>query len=115
MSGRTEKRRTSPPCSTYRSRKPHGADAIRLGTSKPPSTTVATHRSATGVESEGDGVRLDLFSPLPQWSERRLMILGRRVAHDRCLFSYIIPANEAGEEEAFLQRNLWLSCDEGSQ
>ena len=65
--------------------------------------------------AEGDRVRLDLFSPLPQWSERRLMILGRRVAPDRCLFSYIIPANEAGEEEAFFQRNLWLSRDDGSR
>ena len=65
--------------------------------------------------AEDEWVRLDFFSPLPQWSERRLMILGRRVAPDRCLFSYIIPANEAGKEEANLQRNLWLSRDEGSR
>ena len=64
---------------------------------------------------EGNGIRFDFFSPMPQWSERRLMILGRRVAPDACLFSYVIPANEAVDEEVFLQQNLWLSCDEGSQ
>ena len=64
---------------------------------------------------EDDGIRFDFFSPLPQWSERRLMILGRRTAPDACLFSYVIPANETGDEEGFLQQNLWLSCDEGSR
>lgn len=64
---------------------------------------------------EGDGIRFDFFSPIPQWSERRLMILGRRVAPDACLFSYIVRTSEAADEEVFLQQNLWLSCDEGSQ
>ncbi|NKC14854.1 MAG: hypothetical protein GKR94_22525 [Gammaproteobacteria bacterium] len=61
-----------------------------------------------------DGIRFDFFSPLPQWAERRLMILGRSVPRDRCLFSYVVPANEADEEEAFLQQNLWLSQDDSS-
>ena len=56
-----------------------------------------------------DIVRFDFFSPLPQWSQRRLMILGRPVARDRCLFSYLLPADEADAEEAFLQESLWLS------
>ena len=64
---------------------------------------------------DGDAVRFDFFSPLPQWSERRLMILGSRVPRDRCLVSYVVPANEADTEEAFLQQNLWLSRDDGSR
>ena len=64
---------------------------------------------------EGDGIRFDFFSPLPQWSERRLMIVGRPVPRDRCLFSYVVPANEADAEEEFLQRNLWLSHLDGSR
>ena len=43
--------------------KTDGADAMRLGTSKPPSTTVATYHSATGrrVDGDGDSLRF-LFS-----------------------------------------------------
>ena len=65
--------------------------------------------------TDGDGVRFDLFSPLPQWSERRLMIFGTPVPRDGCLFSYVLPAKEADEEEAILQQNLWLSRDDGSR
>lgn len=55
------------------------------------------------------GVRFDFFSPLPQWSQRRFMILGRPVPRERSLLSYVLPANEADTEEAFLQQTLWLS------
>ena len=58
---------------------------------------------------DDDGVRFDFFSPLPQWSQRRLIILGRPAPRDACLFSYVIPSDEADTEEAFLQQNLWLS------
>jgi len=61
---------------------------------------------------DGDTARFDFFSPLPQWSQRRLMILGRPVPRDRCLFSYLLPADEADAEEAFLQETLWLSCSD---
>ncbi len=64
---------------------------------------------------EGGGVRFDFFSPLPQWSERRLINLGKSVPRDACLFSYVVPANEADAEEVFLQQNLWLSCDDRSR
>ena len=56
-----------------------------------------------------EGVRFDFFSPLPQWSERRLMNMGKSVPRDACLLSYVVPANEADDEEAFLQQNLWLA------
>ena len=61
---------------------------------------------------DDDTVRLDFYSPLPQWSQRRLMILGRPVTRDRCLFSYLMPAGEADTEEAFLQERLWLCRSE---
>ena len=67
------------------------------------------------LRTNSDGVRFDLFSPLPQWSERRLMIFGTPVPRDGCLFSYVLPAKEADEEEEFLQKNLWLSRDGGSR
>ena len=58
---------------------------------------------------EDHGVRLDFFSPLPQWSHRRLMILGRTVQRKNSLMSYQLPSTEAATEEAFLQNRLWLS------
>ena len=64
---------------------------------------------------DGDGVRFDFFSPLPQWSERRLMNLGKPVPRDACLLSYVVPAEEADAEEAILQQKLWLSRDDGSR
>ena len=62
----------------------------------------------------GESVRFDFFSPLPQWSERRLMNLGKSVPRNACLFSYVLPTDEADAEEAFLQQNLWLSQDDGA-
>lgn len=56
-----------------------------------------------------DGVRLDFFSPLPEWSQRRLMILGRALPREGSLLSYWVPASEAVVEERFLQEQLWLS------
>ena len=59
--------------------------------------------------ADGDTVRFDFFSPLPQWSQRRLMIFGWPVPREKSLFSYVIPAKEADAEEMFLQQNVWLS------
>ena len=58
---------------------------------------------------EGEGIRFDFFSPLPQWSQRRLMIFGRSVPRKRSLFSYILPRSEAETEEHNLRQTLWLS------
>lgn len=65
--------------------------------------------------TDGDGIRFEFFSPLPQWSQRRLMILGRPAPRDACLFSYVVPAKEADTEEAFLQQNVWLAHDGSSR
>ena len=59
--------------------------------------------------TDRDTVRFDFFSPLPQWAQRRLMIFGWPVPSEKSLFSYVIPAREAGTEEMFLQQNMWLS------
>ena len=59
--------------------------------------------------TDDGGVRFDFFSPLPQWSQRRLLILGRSLPRDRSLLSFRLPAKEADTEEAFLHQNLWLS------
>lgn len=56
----------------------------------------------------GSVCRFDFFSPLPLWSERRLMVLGRKCPGKRSLFAYEIPVNESGQEEEFLRENLWL-------
>ncbi|HBZ44050.1 MAG TPA: hypothetical protein DEO85_08360 [Maritimibacter sp.] len=56
----------------------------------------------------GSICRLDFFSPLPLWAERRLMVLGEKRPGEKCLFAYEIPAAEVREEEDFLQTNLWL-------
>lgn len=62
-----------------------------------------------GHRHDGDGVRLDFFSPLPKWSQRRLMIIGHRVHREQSLMSYYLPTTEAATEERFLQERLWLS------
>ena len=64
--------------------------------------------------NDGDGVRLDFFSPLPEWSQRRLMIIGRPLPRDRSLMSYRIPSTEVEREEQFLQEQLWLSLTRDS-
>lgn len=61
-----------------------------------------------------DGVRLDFFSPLPAWSQRRLMILGRPIPREKSLISYRLPADEAETEERFLQERLWLTRTDDS-
>lgn len=62
-----------------------------------------------------DGVRLDFFSPLPLWSQRRLMIVGRAVPPENCLMSYQLPVAESGTEERFLRERLWLSRSADSE
>ena len=64
---------------------------------------------------ESHGVRFDFFSPLPQWSQRRLMVLGKVLPRDKSLLSYRLPPAETEIEEAFLRDRLWLSRTEDSE
>lgn len=61
------------------------------------------------------GVRLDFFSPIPEWAERRLMIFGRAAPKEKCLFSYELSVPDAETEERFLQERLWLSQSSDSE
>lgn len=60
-------------------------------------------------EPDRGGTRLDFFSPLPLWAQRRLMVIGRPTGRNRSLVSFLLPEREAAAEEAFLQERLWLS------
>ena len=64
---------------------------------------------------ESGGVQFDFFSPLPQWSQRRLMVFGNPVPPKRCLFSYLVPSDQVETEEGFLHSRLWLSRTEDSE
>ena len=55
------------------------------------------------------GVRFDFFSPLPQWSQRRLMILGQSLKPDKSLISFEVSNEEANSVEDHLQKLLWLN------
>jgi len=63
---------------------------------------------------EHDCTHFDFFSPLPQWSQRRLMIFGKSVVRKNSLISYSLPHTEAKIEEQFLHDRLWLSRTEDS-
>ena len=60
------------------------------------------------ITNLGKICRLDFFSPLPLWAERRLLVLGEKRPGEKSLFAYEIPTAEIDEEENFLQTNLWL-------
>ena len=63
------------------------------------------------------GVKIEFFSPLPIWAERRLIAFGKK--YDKklkgSLFAYDIPSEEMKEEITFLHEQLWLKqMDDGS-
>jgi hypothetical protein len=61
------------------------------------------------VRVAGEYAYVDFFSPLPLWAERRLMLVGRHEAPDKCLLSYRLRLSELTAEEEFLQKHLWLA------
>lgn len=65
-------------------------------------------------KSDANGVRFDFFSPLPQWSQRRMMIFGQPVPRANCLMSFFLPVSQAEAEEDFLRQRLWLDRIEDS-
>lgn len=63
-----------------------------------------------GVQRSATGTRLDLFSPLPSWAQRRLDLVGSPTSRGRgALFSFLVPPADADEEIAFLERLLWMT------
>ena len=67
------------------------------------------------VQRSADECRFNFFSPLPAWSERRLIAFGRIVPREKCLMSYVLPSGAAEIEEGFLRECLWLSRNEASE
>lgn len=58
---------------------------------------------------DGDTVELTFYSPIPQWAERRLMIVGQYKDSSPGLFTYKLPKRESSTEERFLQDQLYLT------
>ncbi len=61
-------------------------------------------KSAKAVEV----VKLEFFSPLPAFAERRLAVKGEKSARQGCLFTYTVPSAVAADELAALSEKLWL-------
>jgi hypothetical protein len=53
--------------------------------------------------------RLDFFSPIPSWAERKLAVVGNRTMAEHCLFSYVVPQEHTVEITDFLQSYLWVA------
>ena len=56
----------------------------------------------------GDFAEFDFFSPLPAFAERRLALVGHKSNKQGCLFSYIIPLQNAAAETQALCDMLWM-------
>jgi len=52
--------------------------------------------------------RLDFFSPIPSWAERKMAVVGNRTVAEHCLFSYVVPQEHTVEMTDFLQGYLWI-------
>jgi hypothetical protein len=64
------------------------------------------------LRNTADGTSLDFFSPLPIWAQRRLTVMGRRIAPEKCLLSFLIANADLSKEIAFLKDYLWLASDD---
>jgi hypothetical protein len=63
----------------------------------------------TGLTS----TRLNFFSPVPSWAQRRLDIIGTPLLRDQgALFSYSLPNDEVVEELEFLRKMMWTTASE---
>lgn len=60
------------------------------------------------VRPHDGNVRLDLFFPIPIWAQRRLEVLGSRLAPQQCLLSFQLPSADIDAECRFLETALWL-------
>jgi len=58
--------------------------------------------------------RLELFSPLPMWAQRRWDAIGQRVEPSGCLLAFEIPEAEIGEEVRYARDTLWLEAAQSS-
>lgn len=65
--------------------------------------------------AEGSASRLDLFSPLPSFAERRLALVGRKTTGGGRLFGYVLCDEAVAAEAAALAATMWIETrDEGA-
>lgn len=64
------------------------------------------------LSSHPEGVRFDFFWPIPNFARRRLAAVGQILPADRCLMSYLVGAEDADEETAFLSDYLFIQPSE---
>lgn len=55
---------------------------------------------------------IDIFSPLPAFAERRLALVGGKIAGSKCLYSYEIPTDHLVAETSALGSMMWMAVDE---
>ncbi len=54
---------------------------------------------------------IELYSPVPAWTQKRWDAVGEPVSSSGCLFSYKLPTPELQEEINFMKERLWLAQD----
>lgn len=54
---------------------------------------------------------IDIFSPLPAFAERRLALVGKKIAGSKCLYSYEIPTDHLAAETSALAAMMWTTID----
>jgi hypothetical protein len=73
---------------------------------------VGGHPQLVGIRSGANPTvtRIDFFSPLPSWAQRRLDVIGMPLLREPgSLFSYTLPTSEVAEELQFLAQMMWIS------
>ena len=58
--------------------------------------------------------RLEFFSPIPMWAQRRWDAVGQRTNPPGCLLAFEFPEADIGEEVRYARDALWLEAAQGS-
>ena len=72
----------------------------------------APQRFQVRLSSDGLHGFLDLYSPIPEWAQRRWNALGDRVSAQGCLLSYRFDSALLADEIQFSQTRMWLTNDD---
>jgi hypothetical protein len=70
---------------------------------------LAGKAQAYAREAADGAVRLDFFSPIPDWARRRLATIGEQIEPNASLLAFVISESEADTEEQFLHEFLFLN------
>lgn len=66
-------------------------------------------QQARVIATGSDECRLELYSPVPSWIQRRLDITGRPIPrHPGSLVSYSVPLGQIDDERAFVAEMMWV-------